>query len=80
MIINSIISSSTAGQHCIETNGNTAKIYNSILISGSGGNSVYSSDAHTAKIANCIMKTAINGNITNLIDTPYNVVDSDISL
>lgn len=57
----------------------TAKIYRSTLVSTGTGNSVYAGTAQNAVVAGCVMNTAIHANVTNLVATPYNVVDSYIA-
>jgi len=68
------------------TNGNAveitgeARIYNSTLIANGTGKSIYAAAAQDAKIAHCRMNKGIDANVTNLIGTPYNVDDTDVSL
>ena len=58
----------------------TARIYNSTLIANGTGKSIYASAAQDAKIAHCRLNKGIDANVTNLIGTPYNVDDTDVSL
>lgn len=67
-----------ANQHAIIlTDGNT-RVYNSTLISTGTCNSIYAASAKNVVATHCRMNAAIHGNVTNLIGTPYNVVDSNV--
>lgn len=66
-------------KHAVEINGE-ARIYKSVLIANGTGHSVYAASAQDAKIAGILANKAIGSNVTNLIASAGNVIDSDISL
>jgi hypothetical protein len=67
-------------KHCIDlsSDAGTTKIYDSTLIANGSGDSIYAGGAKNVIAAHCRLNKAINANVTNLIATPYNVIDSDI--
>jgi len=68
-----------SNQDCILiTDGNTV-ILNSTLISTGTGNSIDAASALNVVAAHCRMNTALGGNVTNLVSTPYNVVDANVA-
>jgi hypothetical protein len=67
-------------KNCIELAGSDCKIYDSTLIANGTGYSVYASDVVTTRVAGCIMNKNMFSDVSNLIDTPYNIIDSDVTL
>ena len=66
-------------KHAVEITGE-ARIYNCTLIANGTGKSIYAAAAQNAKITHCRLNLGIHANVTNLIGTPSNVDDADVSL
>ncbi len=64
--------------NCVQGVVTGAKFINNTLRTSGTGVPLYSAGAQNAVIAHCRMSVAESVNITNLIGTPYNVVDADL--
>jgi len=61
--------------------GDNTKLYNCDLYSpGGGNNAVDAGEAKTVSMAHCRMRVAEGENVTNLLSTPYNVVEDNYSV
>jgi len=78
-IEDSYLQVTTADKSTLVLNDSNSKVYNSTLIANGSGKSIYAAAAKNVVSAHNRMNLGLDANVTNLVATPYDVVDSDIA-